>query len=162
MEKTVKPSQRNRRMNRLALATMLGLAIAGCAHSVPAAQRLQEEEQKCALVQTLLREPAPAQLMAELATEGREPPVPVVVFVRKPEQGLLERLIAGESPECGDTGFRVVRQLGREGLVLYLQETPDGYSYDARRAGPEELSMGGTPQGAIRRNGEGGWAASSN
>lgn len=148
-------------MNRLALATVLGLAIAGCGHAVPVAQRLQEEEEKCALVETLLREPVPARRLAEFASDGQEPPVPVVVFVRKPEQGLLERYFAGESPECGAPEFRVVRQLGRQGLVLYLQETQDGYLYDAQRAGPEELSMGGTPQGVIRRNGGGGWVAVS-
>jgi hypothetical protein len=148
-------------MNRLALATTLGLAIAGCAHSVPVAQRLQQEDEKCTLVQTLLREPVPAQRLAEFVTEGQEHPVPVVVFVRKPEQGLLERFFAGESPDCGATEFQVVRQLGRQGLVLYLHETPDGYSYDAQRAGPEELSMAGSPQGAIRRNGGGGWIAVS-
>jgi hypothetical protein len=148
-------------MNRLALATALGLAIAGCAHSVPVAQRLQQEEEKCALVQTLLREPVPAQRLAQVVSEGQEMPVPVMVFVRKPEEGLLERLFVGDSPECGAAEFRVVRQLGRKGLVLYLQETQDGYSYDAQRVGPEELSMGGTPQGVIRRNGGGGWVASS-
>lgn len=148
-------------MNRFALATTLGLALAGCAHSVPVAQRLQQEEEKCTLVQTLLREPVPAQRMAEFVSDGQEPPVPVVVFVRKPEQGLLERFFAGESPECGAAEFRVVRQLGRQGLVLYLRETQDGYSYDAQRAGPEELSMEGTPQGVIRRNGGGGWVIAS-
>jgi hypothetical protein len=148
-------------MNRLALATTLGLAIAGCAHSVPVAQRLQQEEEKCALVQALLREPAPAQRLAGLISEGQEAPVPVVVFVRKPDEGLLERYFAGESPDCGAAGFRVVRELGRQGLVLYLHETQDGYSYDAQRAGPEELSMGGSPQGAIRRSGGGGWVAVS-
>jgi len=148
-------------MNRLALSTTLGLALVGCAHSVPVAQRLQEEEEKCALVQMVLHEPMPSQELAVFATEGREPPVPVMVFVRKPDQGLLERFFAGESPECGDNQFRVVRQLGRQGLVLYLQETGSGYTYDARRAGPEELSMGGAPQGVVRRNAEGGWVAAS-
>jgi hypothetical protein len=146
MEKTVTLSWRNKRMNRLVLATTLGLAIAGCAHSVPVAQRLQQEEEKCALVQALLREPVPAQRLAGLISEGEE---------------LLERYFAGESPECGAAEFRVVRQLGRQGLVLYLQETQDGYSYDAQKAGPEELSMGGSPQGVIRRSGGGGWVAVS-
>lgn len=148
-------------MIRFSLATTLGLAIGGCAHSVPVAQRLQEEEEKCALVQTLLREPAPARRLAEFTAEGRELPVPVMVFVRRPEQGLLERFFTGESPECGDDEFRAVRQLGREGLVLYLQETQDGYSYDVHRAGPEQLSMEGKPQGVVRRNGGGGWVAVS-
>jgi len=148
-------------MNRLTLSTTLGLALVGCAHSVPGAQRLQQEEEKCALLQMVLREPQPTQEMAAFASEGREPPVPVMVFVRKPDEGLLERFFVGESPECGDDQFRVVRQLGRQGLVVYLQENESGYSYDARRAGPEELSMAGTPQGVVRRNAGGGWVAAS-
>jgi hypothetical protein len=148
-------------MNRLALSTTLGLALVGCAHSVPVAQRLLEEQEKCALVQMVLREPLPAQELAAFASEGREAPVPVTVFVRNPGEGLLERFFVGDSPECGDEQFRVVRQLGRQGLVVYLEETQNGYSYDARRSGPEELSMGGAPQGVVRRNPEGGWAAAS-
>lgn len=145
-------------MNRLALATTLGLGLVGCAHSLPSAQSIQQEDSKCALVRTLLNEPVPAQHISEFATEGKELPVPVAVFLRKPDQGVLERFFVAESPDCGDTQFHVVRELGRQGLVLYLQETQDGYSYDARRAGPEELSMGGTPQGKVRRKVEGGWA----
>jgi hypothetical protein len=148
-------------MNRLALSTTLGLALVGCAHSVPVAQRLHEEEEKCALVRMVLREPQPTQELAAFASEGREAPVPVMVFVRKPDEGLLERFFVGESPECGDGQFHVVRQLGRQGLVVYLQETGGGYTYDARRAGPEELSMGGTAQGVVRRNSGGGWVAAS-
>lgn len=149
-------------MNRLALSTTLGLALVGCAHSaVPAAQTLQQEDEKCALVRMVLSEPLPAQELAAFAGDGTEPPVPVTVFVRKPEEGLLERLFVGDSPECGDTQFRVVRQLGRQGLVVYLQETPNGYAYDARRSGPEELSMSEVTQGVVRRNPEGGWAAAS-
>ncbi|WP_224370881.1 hypothetical protein [Hyalangium versicolor] len=150
-------------MNRLALTTTLGLAIVGCAHTAPTAQvqELPQEDAKCALVRTLLSEPGPSQHIAELISEGREQPVSVAVFVRRPEEGMLERFFVGDSPDCGGDEFHVVRQLQRQGLVLYLQETPDGYAYDARRAGPEELSMNGTPQGVIRRKAEGGWAAVS-
>jgi hypothetical protein len=148
-------------MNRLALSTTLGLALVGCAHSVPVAKTLQEEQEKCALVQMVLHEPQPTQELAAFVTEGRELPVPVMVFVRNPDEGMLERFFVGESPECGDGQFQVVRNLGRQGLVVYLQETGSGYSYDARRAGPEELSMGGAPQGVVRRNPEGGWATAS-
>ncbi|MBN1206309.1 MAG: hypothetical protein JXB05_15440 [Myxococcaceae bacterium] len=145
-------------MNRLvALAAMLGLTVVGCAHSVPVAQRLQEEEARCALVQTLMREPVPVQHVAELSAEGKTLPVQVAVFVRTPEESLLERFFESDASLCGDTRFRVVRELLGEGLVLYLQETPDGYTYDARRAGPEDLSMGGAPQGMVRRRAEGGW-----
>ena len=153
------PFTRNRRMNRLALATVCGLALVGCAHSAPSPQHVQEEDAKCALVQTLLSEPVPSQQLNALVTEGREQPVPVAVFLRRPDEGQLERFFTGESPDCGSDQFHVVRQLGRQGLVLYLQETTDGYSYDARRAGPEELSMGGAPLGVVHRKAEGGWAA---
>ncbi len=150
-------------MNRLALAALLGLYAVGCAHSGASSQHLPVEEEvaRCELVHTLLREPASAQHLTELTAEGRELPVPVVVFVRKPEEGLLERFFEGDSAECGDMNFRVAGQLSREGLVLYLQETPDGYTYDARRAGPEELSMEGVPQGVVRRKAEGGWVAAT-
>jgi hypothetical protein len=148
-------------MNRLALATTLGLTVVGCAHSVPSAQSVHEEDTKCALVQTLLSEPVPSQRLAEFAAEGRQVPVPVAVFVRKPEEGVLERFFGGDSPECGDPRFQVVRQLGMQGLVLYLQETPEGYAYDARRSGPDDLSMASRPQGVIRRKASGGWAIAS-
>ncbi|WP_224249525.1 hypothetical protein [Hyalangium gracile] len=148
-------------MNRLVLATTLGLAVVGCAHTTPSAQLAQEEDAKCALVRTLLSEPVPSRHMGELEAEGREAPVPVAVFVRDAEQGMLERFFVGDSPSCGDEQFHVVRQLGRQGLVLYLEETKEGYAYDARRAGPEELSMGGAPQGVVRRKAEGGWVAAS-
>jgi hypothetical protein len=109
----------------------------------------------------LLREPVVSQRLAEMTNEGRELPVPVVVFVRKPEEGLLERFFEGDSPACGNEQFRVVRQHAREGLVLYLQESTEGYAYDARRAGPEDLSIAGAPQGIVRRNAQGGWVAAS-
>ncbi|MDY7229975.1 hypothetical protein [Hyalangium rubrum] len=150
-------------MNRLSLAAVLGLAVAGCAHSVtsPTQQPLQTEAARCELVHTLMREPIVSQRLMEMATEGRELPLPVAVFLRDPEQGLLERLFDNDAATCGDAQFRVVRELTREGLVLYLQETPEGYAYDARRAGPEALSMGGEPQGVVRRNGQGGWATAT-
>lgn len=114
------------------------------------------------MVHTLLREPVPSQRLQELSSEeGKQISVPVVVFVRQPEEGLLERFFQGDGSTCGDNHFHVVRQLGREGLVLYLQETPEGYAYDVRRAGPEQLSMGGEPQGVVRRNASGGWVAAT-
>ncbi len=148
-------------MNRLALAPMLGLALVGCAHTKVAPTPLQSEEARCALVQTLVREPVVSQHLTEMAADGRELPVLVSVFVRNPEEGRLERLFEDDLPECGGEQFRVVRQLSREGLVLYLQESPEGYAYDARRAGPEDLTMAGAPQGIIRRTAEGSWAVAS-
>lgn len=149
-------------MNRLALAAALGLTAVGCSHTQTAAQHLQDEEDgKCLLVQTLLREPVPSRYVEELTVEGREASVPVMVFVRKPDEGMLERFFAGDTPACSSPSFRVVRQFAQRGLVLYLQETPDGYTYDARRAGPEELSMEGAPQGMVRRASSGGWVAAT-
>jgi hypothetical protein len=148
-------------MNRLALAPVLGLALVGCAHSKAPSKPLQSEEARCALVQTLVREPVVSQHLTEMANDGRELPVPVTVFVRNPAEGRLERLFEDDLPACGGEQFRVVRQLSREGLVLYLQESPEGYAYDARRAGPEDLSMAGEPQGYVRRDSQGGWVAAS-
>jgi hypothetical protein len=149
-------------MNRLALAAALGLTVVGCAHSEPSAQNLQSEEEKCALVHTLLQEPVPSQRLQEISeAASQEVSVPVVVFLRDPAEGLLERFFEGDGATCGDNHFHVVRQLGREGLVLYLQETVEGYAYDVRRAGPEQLSMGGEPQGVVRRNASGGWVAAT-
>jgi len=147
-------------MNRLALAPMLGLALVGCAHTETSSRPLQSEEARCELVQTLVREPVVSQRLAQMRNEGRELPVPVTVYLRDPEEGLLERFFESE-PSCGNEQFQVVRQLAREGLVLYLQEVPEGYSYDARRAGPEDLSIAGTPQGLVRRTAAGSWAAAS-
>ena len=148
-------------MNRLALAPVLGLALVGCAHSQAPSRPLQTAEARCELVHTLVREPLVAQRLTEMATDGRELPVPLTVFVRNPEEGRLERFFEEDLPACGDEQFRVVRQLSREGLVLYLQESPEGYAYDARRAGPEDLSIAGAPQGFVRRTAEGSWAAAS-
>jgi hypothetical protein len=139
---------------------MLGLALVGCAHSEASSRPLQSEEARCELVHTLVREPVVSQRLAQMAKEGRELPVPVTVYLRNPDEGLLERFFESE-PSCGNEQFQAVRQLAREGLVLYLQEVPEGYSYDARRAGPEDLSIAGTPQGLVRRTAEGSWAAAS-
>jgi hypothetical protein len=158
----VSPTSINRRVPRLVLTAACALIFGGCTRVVAPNSRIQDEGAKCSLVHTLLAEQTPAQHLHELTAEGRQLPVPVAVFVRRPEQGLLERFFAGDTPDCGDGEFRVVRQLGRQGLVLYLQETQDGYTYDVHRAGPEELSMGGAPQGAVRRNAGGGWVATSN
>jgi hypothetical protein len=149
--------------HRLALAAALGLTAVGCSHTQMAAQRLQEEEGgKCLLVQTLLREPVPARYVEELAATGREETVPVMVFVRKPDEGMLERYFAGDTTACGSKSFRVVRQFNQRGLVLYLQETPEGYTYDARKTGPDQLSMDGAPQGIVRRASSGdGWVAAT-
>lgn len=150
------------RIHRVAWAALgLGLlAGTGCAHT-PArvAVSRQAEAEKCQLVQSVLKEPAPAQLIQELASEGREEPTPVVVYVRRPEQSMLERFFVGDEPVCGDTSFKVVQDSVLDAVVVYLQEVQDGYAYDARRAGPQELSMEGRPQGLVKRDGL-SWVAS--
>jgi hypothetical protein len=139
---------------------MLGLALVACAHTEVASSPQQTEEARCELVQTLVREPVVTQRLTEMASDGRELPVPVTVFLRNASEGRLERFF-DDDPSCGNEQFRVVRQLAREGLVLYLEESSEGYAYDARRAGPEDLSMASSPQGFVRRTAEGSWAAAS-
>jgi hypothetical protein len=134
----------------------LGLGVlggVGCAHQERVAQRRVEEAEKCQLVRSVLQEPEPARLVRELASDGREGPAPVVVYVRRPEQSMLERFFAGEGTGCGDATFKVVQENVLDAVVVYLQEFQDGYAYDARRAGPQELSMEGKPQGWVRRQG---------
>ena len=148
------------RFHRMAwLSLGLGLlGSTGCAHKERMAVRREAETEKCQLIQSVLKEPTPAQLVRELASEGREEPTPVVVFVRRPEESMLERFFAGDEPVCGDATFKVVQENVLDAVVVYLQEVQDGYAYDARRAGPEELSLEGTPQGRVTRNGP-AWVA---
>lgn len=149
------------RFHRMVWAA-LGLGLlgsTGCAHN-PArvAVKHEGEAEKCQLLQSVLKEPTPAKLVRELASEGREEPTPVVVFVRRPEESMLERFFAGDAPLCGDGTFKVVQENVLDAVVVYLQEVQDGYAYDARRAGPEELSLEGTPQGLVKREGP-AWVA---
>jgi hypothetical protein len=143
-------------MKQLALTVTLGLAAVGCVRTVPYAQRMQEEEGKCELVRTLMREPAPAELLSRFhGGDFDGEPAPVMVYLRRPREFALERFFEG-SPDCDDTTFRVVQGAAVDAVVVYLEAVADGYTYDARRARPEELTMAGTPQGLLRRSG-GGW-----
>ena len=151
------------RIHRMAWVS-LGLGLlgsVGCAHQDRArmAERRTDEAEKCQLVQSVLKEPTPSQLVKEIASEGREEPTPVVVYVRRPEESMLERFFVGDEPLCGDGSFRVVQENVLDAVVVYLQEVQDGYAYDARRAGPEELSLEGKPQGKVKRAGL-SWVAS--
>jgi hypothetical protein len=150
----------NRRMMRLVLSALLALAATGCMRSRAALVDSQEEAGKCELVQTLMREPAPQRYLSQLAAMGRDGPAQVLVFVRRPEQNMLERLFAGE-PKCGGYNYNVVQASTTEALVLFLQPEGDGYAFDVRSAAPDELSLGGTPQGTVTKRDGGGWAASS-
>jgi hypothetical protein len=142
----------------MAWVTLGLVAGTGCVRTVPLAVRREAETEKCQLVQSVLKEPTPSRLVQELASEGREEPTPVVVYVRRPEQSMLERFFAGDKPLCGDATFQVVQENVLDAVVVYLQEVQDGYAYDARRAGPEELSLEGTPQGQVKRQGP-AWVA---
>jgi len=148
------------RLHRMAwLSLGLGLlGSTGCAHQERLTVNREAEVEKCQLVQSVLKEPAPSQLVRELASEGRKAPTPVVVYVRRPEESMLERFFAGDEPLCGDGTFKVVQENVLDAVVVYLQEVQGGYAYDARRAGPEHLTLEGKPQGRVKRNGP-AWVA---
>ncbi len=102
----------------------------------------------------------PAQLLSELhQTESTGEPAPVLVYLRRPQESVLERFFE-DSPACGDATFRVVQDAAVDAVVVYLESAAEGYTYDARRSGPEELSMVGSPQGVVRRAGE-GWVTAT-
>jgi hypothetical protein len=145
-------------MKRRALLALLPLA-AGCVRAPPDPVRSQEEPVKCELVRTLMREPLPQSYLAQLAAEGQEGLAPVLVFIHRPEEGLLERLFAGE-PTCAGEGFRVVQQILKHSVVLYLQPRAEGYAYDVRRSEVEGLALAGTPRGEVRLE-DGSWVVSS-
>ena len=123
----------NHRFHRMAWVTLGLLGGTGCVHTVPLAVRREAEAEKCQLVQSVLKEPAPSRLVRELASEGREEPTPVVVYVRRPEESLLERFFEGDKPLCGDATFQVVQENVLDAVVVYLQEVQDGYAYDVPR-----------------------------
>lgn len=150
------------RFFRKTLCTLgLGLlATTGCARTLPYAQRQEVETDKCELVQTLMRQPSPSRAAKQIVSEGREEQVPVVVYVRHPEEAMLERFFHGD-PECGDPTFKVVQDNVVDAVVVYLQEVQGGYAYDARRAGPEQLSVDDSqPQGTLKREGS-TWVAAN-
>lgn len=147
-------------MKQLALTVTLGLAAVGCVRTVPHAQRMREEEGKCELVRTLMREPVPTQLLSQFHQgDSSDEPTPVMVYLRRPQESSLERFFEG-SPDCTDATFRVVRDATVDAVVVYLEAVADGYTYDARRANPAELTMAGTPQGLVRRSGD-GWVVAT-
>lgn len=148
------------RFHRMAWVTLGVLGATGCVHTVPVAERRVAEAEKCQLVQSVLKEPAPSKLVQEIASQGREEPAPVVVYVRRPEESMLERFFEDERPMCGDGTFQVVQENVLDAVVMYLQEVEGGYAYDVRRAGPEQLTMEGTPQGSVKRAGT-AWVSSA-
>ncbi|WP_223644999.1 hypothetical protein [Corallococcus sp. EGB] len=141
------------RIRRALAAAGLGLlGTVGCAHSVPLAQRVEVEDEKCTLLQALMRQPAPAKAIQQFVAEGKEEKAPVVVYVRRPEEGALERFFTGETRCTADT-FKVVQENVMDAVVVYLQEVQGGYTYDAQRSSPEHLTMDGHPQGTVRKDG---------
>ncbi|QDE91480.1 hypothetical protein BHS06_22270 [Myxococcus xanthus] len=135
---------------------LLGLGVlgsTGCAHQARLAERQGVEAEKCELVHRLLQEPVPSQVVREVVAAGRDEPAPVVVYVRRPEEAMLERFFSGDAPSCGDATFKVVQENVLDAVVVYLQEVQGGYAYDARRASHDELSLEGKPQGLLKRKG---------
>ncbi len=147
-------------MKRLVPTALLVLAATGCMHSRESLIKPDEEAGKCELVQTIMREQVPQQLLSGLDAEGRDGPSQVLVFVRRPEEALLERLFAGE-PSCAGSNYKVVQQSTTNAVVLFLQPHGDGYLYDALRAAQNELTLGGEAKGSVIKRDGGGWAASS-
>ncbi|ATB38106.1 hypothetical protein CYFUS_003532 [Cystobacter fuscus] len=147
-------------MKRLVLPALLALASPGCMHApAPAPAAPENEATKCELVQTLVREQLPQQILSGLEADGHDGPTQVLVFVQDADENVLERLFSGE-PSCGGPNFKVVREITREALVLFLQRQGEGYVYDAQRAGPNRMSLGGKAKGAVMKR-SGVWAASS-
>ncbi|MFB1483912.1 hypothetical protein [Corallococcus sp. RDP092CA] len=136
----------------LAVAGLGLLGTVGCAHSVPLAQRVEAEDEKCTLLQALMRQPAPSRAIQQFVAEGKEERAPVVVYVRHPEEDSLERFFTGE-PQCANDSFKVVQENVVDAVVVYLQEVQGGYAYDAQRSSPEHLTMEGRPQGTVRKDG---------
>jgi hypothetical protein len=155
------PSKEKQRMKRLIHPTLLALAATGCMHSRAALIDPSREADKCEMIQTLMREPVPRQFLSQLmARRGDDRPSQVLVFVFRPEQALLERLFAG-TPKCGDTHYKVVQDITKKGLVLFLQPEASGYSFDAQLSVPNELSLGSGAKGTLTRRDDRGWVASS-
>ena len=147
-------------MKRLVLSALLALAATGCMRSRVALVNPAEEAGKCELVQTLMRQPLPRQYLAQLAATGRDVPAQVLVYVRRPEQSLLERLFEGETTTCGGNDFSVVQQSTTQALVVFLQPLGNGYTFDVQQVAPDELSLGGEPKGTVTKSDGGGWVAS--
>ncbi|GMU03550.1 hypothetical protein KH5H1_76730 [Corallococcus caeni] len=136
----------------LAVAGLGLLGTVGCVRTVPYAQRVEAEDEKCTLLQALMRQPAPAQAIQKFVAEGKEERAPVVVYVRHPEEATLERFFTGDT-QCANDQFKVVQENVVDAVVVYLQEVQGGYAYDAQRSSPEHLTMDGRPQGTVRKDG---------
>jgi hypothetical protein len=146
-------------MKPLLLSVLSCLVISGCGFARRVSGNPVEEAGKCELVQALLHEPLPARYVAELTEEIPSAPAPVLVFVSRPEQGMLERLFVGE-PSCGDDTFQVEQEGLSESGVFFLRPVVGGYAFDVQRLGPDELSLGGAPKGMVRHEG-GSWVTRS-
>ncbi len=147
-------------MKRLVLPALLALAATGCMRSGASLIRPDEEAAKCELVQALMREQLPQELLAGLAVDGRDAPSQVLVFVRRPEEAMLERLFVGDEPSCGGPNYNVVQSSTTDAVVLFLQPREGGYIYDAQRAAPDQLSLGGEAKGAVMKSSGGAWVSS--
>ncbi|MET0402737.1 MAG: hypothetical protein ABW123_10055 [Cystobacter sp.] len=147
-------------MKRLALPALLALAVTGCQHArAPVSEVAREDDAgKCALVQTLVREQLPRDILSGLESD-HDGPSQVLVFVRGEDEAVLERLFSGD-PSCRGSNFKVVQEITREALVLFLERQGAGFVYDAQRAAPDRMSLGGKARGTVTKR-SGVWAASS-
>ncbi|WP_146209738.1 hypothetical protein [Vitiosangium sp. GDMCC 1.1324] len=148
-------------MKRLLLLALLALAAPGCMRSRASLIKPEEEANKCELVRALMRERVPQQILSGLSADGHDGLSQVLVFLRRPEQAMLERLFAADEPSCGGTNYKVVQQITTEAVVLFLQPRGTGYIYDAQRATPDALSLGGEAKGAMTKDDGGAWVSSS-
>jgi hypothetical protein len=147
-------------MKRLVFPILLVLASAGCLHArAPVAEVAREDDAaRCALVQTLVREQLPRDILSGLESE-HDGPAQVLVFVRGEDESVLKRFFPGD-PSCRGSNFKVVQDISREALVLFLERQGEGYVYDAQRAAPDRMTLGGKARGSVTKR-EGVWAASS-
>lgn len=150
-------------MKRLLLSAVLALAATGCSQSSvvrPAvSERFSQENDKCTLVQTLMHERVPQQLLAGVSHAEDSSAAQVVVYLHRPEDAVLERLFVGE-PRCEGPGYSVVQESTREAVVLFLQPRGTGFVYSAQRAAPGQLALGGESKGSVNQRDDGAWVAS--
>ena len=146
-------------MKRLLLPALFALAVTGCAHSDELrASTAPAEGAKCALVQTLMSQRVPQDLLAHV-NNGEDTSSQVVVYLHRPEDAVLERLFVGD-PQCGGPRYTVVQENTREAVVLFLQPRGGGYVYSAQRAAPGQLALGGESKGSVSQGENGTWVAS--
>ena len=125
---------------------------------LPLPRQLTPEERaadrdRCALVQAVMAEPTSRALLEALQPRF-EGPVPLAVYVRRPEEGMLERFLIQELA-CATAEFRIVARAPARALLLYLADAPQGFTFALEQGSPEDLALEGDPQGRVVRAGSG-------